>query len=241
MDPVKIKGIMEWPTPQNLKELCSFLGFLNFYRSFIENFSKRARPLNDLTCKGRPFIWSQECNDAFVDLKTACSSEPVLKMPNWNKQFIMQTDASNYALGVVIQQEYADRLHPVAFHSCSLLPAEQNYDVHDKELAGVIFGFKNARFLFLGAKHPVIVHTNHKNLQYFRELQKISGHQACWLEYLQDFYYELKHIPSSSNTITDLLSCHHNLNKGVNLDEPCILLPDSLFSCQIFLEDNTDK
>lgn len=206
MDPVKIKGIIEWPTPRNLKELCSFLGFLNFYRSFIENFSKRAQPLNDLTCKGRPFIWSQECEDAFVDLKMACSSKPVLKTPDWNKQFIMQTDASNYVLGVVIQQEYEDGLHPVAFHSRSLLPAERNYNVHDKELAGVIFGFKNACSLFLGAKHPVIVHTDHKNLQYFCEPQKISGRQARWLKYLQNFDYELKHIPGSTNTIADLLS-----------------------------------
>ena len=153
----------------------------------------------------------------------------------------MQTDASNYALGAVIQQEHEDGLHPVAFHSHSLLPAEHNYDVHDKELAGVIFGFKNIHFLFLGEKHPVIVYTDHKNLQYFQEPQKISGYQARWLEYLQDFDYELKHIPGSSNTITDLLSCRHDLNKGVNSDEPRILLPDSIFSCQIFLDDDPDK
>ena len=79
MDPVKIQGIMLWPVPTNLKELRSFLGFCNFYRAFIENFSKRARPLNDLMCKGRPFVWSQECDDAFNDLKDACSREPVLQ------------------------------------------------------------------------------------------------------------------------------------------------------------------
>ena len=157
MDPVKVKGVLEWPTPTNLKELRSFLGFLNFYRDFIKDFSRRARPLNDLTCKGRAFIWSQDCDDAFNDLKSACAEEPVLRTPDWNKQFIMQTDASGYALGVVIQQQHEDGLHPIAFHSRSLLPAERNYDVHDKELAGVIFGFKCARPLFLGAKHPVIV------------------------------------------------------------------------------------
>ena len=175
MDPIKVKGVLEWPTPTNLKELRSFLGFLNFYRDFIKDFSRHARPLNDLTCKGRAFIWSQDCDDAFNDLKSACAEGPVLRTPDWNKQFIMQTDASGYTLGVVIQQQHEDGLHPVAFHSRSLLPAERNYDVHDKELAGVIFGFKCARPLFLGAKHPVIVQTDHKNLQYFREPQKISG------------------------------------------------------------------
>ena len=152
----------------------------------------------------------------------------------------MQTDVSGYALGVVIQQEHEDGLHPVAFHLWSLLPAEQNYDVHDKELAGVIFSFKCARPLFLGAKHPVIVRTDHKNLQYFREPQKISGRQAHWLEYLQDFDYVLEHIPGTMNTIADLLSHHHDLNKGVNLEEPHILLPDSLFSQKTFLEDDPE-
>ena len=144
-------------------------------------------------------------------------------------------------LGVVIQQEYDDGLHPVAFHSCSFLPAEWNYDVHDKELAGVIFGFKCARPLFLGAKHPVIVRTDHKNLQYFWEPQKILGQQAQWIEYLQDFDYILEHIPGSSNTNAGLLSQRPDLNKGVNSDEPRILLPDDLFSKKIFLADDSDK
>ena len=89
---VKIQGIILWPVPTNLKELRSFLGFCNFYRAFIKNFSKRARPLNDLTCKGCPFVWSQECEDAFNDLKDACSREPVLWTSDWNRQFIIQTD-----------------------------------------------------------------------------------------------------------------------------------------------------
>lgn len=124
MDPVKVQGIILWPVPTNLKELRSFLGFYNFYRAFIENFSKRAQPLNDLTCKGHPFVWSQECNDAFNDLKNACSKEPVLRTLDWNWQFIMQTDASEYAMGVVIQQEHDDSLHPVAFYLHSFLPVE---------------------------------------------------------------------------------------------------------------------
>jgi len=103
-----------------------------------------------------------------------------LRTPDWAKQFTMETDASGYALGVVIMQEYDDGYHPVAFHSRSLLPAERNYDAHDKELAAVIFGFKSARSLFLGTKFPIWVKTDHKNLQYFREPQKVTGRQARW-------------------------------------------------------------
>jgi len=95
--------------------------------------------------------------------------------PDWSKQFVMETDASGYALGVVIAQEFEDGVHPIAFHSCSLLPAEKNYDVHNKELATVIFGFKYGHPLFLGATHVIHVHTDHKNLQYFHNPRKITG------------------------------------------------------------------
>ena len=148
MDPIKVQGISEWPTPLTVKDVQSFLGFCNFYRAFIKNFSDIARPLNDLTCKNEQFIWSKECNDAFLRLKEVCSSYPVLRTPNWSKQFIMETDASGYALGVVITQEFEDRVHPIAFHSRSLLPAEKNYNAHDKERAAVIFGFKCGRPCF---------------------------------------------------------------------------------------------
>jgi len=247
MDPVKVQGISEWPTPLTVKDVRSFLGFCNFYRAFIKNFSDIAWPLNDLTCKNEQFIWLKEHNDAFLCLKEVCCNYPVLRMPDWSRQFIMETDASGYALGVVIAQEFDDGIHPIAFHSRSLLPAEKNYDTHDKELAAVIFGFKCGRPLFLGATHAVRVHTDHKNLQYFRDPRKITGRQARWIEFLQDFDYTLEHIPGSTNTVADLLSQRKDLNKGVDSNEPRILLPDHLFAPtnpvevhKVFLEDDLD-
>jgi hypothetical protein len=136
-------------------------------------------------------------------------------------------------------QEYEDGLHPVAFHSQSLLPAEQNYDTHDKELASIIFAFKHARPFFLGALHTIRVRTDHSNLQYFRQPQKITGQQARWIEYLQYFNYTLEHISGSSNTIADILSRRKDLNKGVDT-EICTLLPDHLFSCKTYLSNNSD-
>jgi RNase H-like domain found in reverse transcriptase len=100
------------------------------------------------------------------------------------KRFILETDASGYALGAVIAQEFDDGIYPITFHSRSLLPAKKNYDMHDKELAAVIFGFKCGRPLFLGTAHPIEVRTDHKNLQYFRQPQKITSCQARWIEYL---------------------------------------------------------
>jgi len=206
MDPVKVQGIADWPTSQTVKDVRSFLGFCNFYRAFIKNFSDIAHPLNDLTHKNEQFIWTDECNNAFLELKQACSNYPVLHTPDWTKQFVMETNTSGYALGVVIAQEFKDGIHPIAFHSRSLLPAEKNYDAHDKELAGVIFGFKCGQLLFLGATHAIRIRTDHKNLQYFCDPCKITRQQARWIEFLQDFDYTLEHIPGSTNTIADLLS-----------------------------------
>jgi len=245
MDPIKVQGIANWPTPQTVKDVQSFLGFCNFYRAFIKNFSDIARPLNDLTCKNEQFVWTDECNNAFLELKRMCSNYPVLRTPDWTKQFVMETNTSGYALEVVIAQEFEDSIHPIAFHSRSLLPAEKNYNTHNKELAGVIFGFKCGRPLFLGAIHAIYICTDHKNLQYFHDPRKVTRQQARWIEFLQDFDYTLKHIPGSTNTVADLLLQRKDLNKGVDTTEPCILLPNHLFTPtktthanKIFLEDD---
>ena len=214
---------------------------------FIKNFSDIACPLNDLTCKNEQFIWSPEHDATFLCLKEVCSNYPVLCTPDWSKQFVMETDASGYALRVVIAQEFEDGIHPITFHSRSLLPVEKNYDAHDKELAAVIFGFKCGCPLFLGATHAIHVRTDHKNLQYFRDPRKITGRQARWIEFLQDFDYTLEHIPGSTNTMADLLLQRKDLNRGVDSNEPHILLPDHLFAPtnpikvhKVFLEDSLD-
>jgi RNase H-like domain found in reverse transcriptase/Reverse transcriptase (RNA-dependent DNA polymerase)/Integrase zinc binding domain len=247
MDPIKVKGITDWPTPTTVREVCSFLGFCNFYHTFIPHFSNIAQPLNDLTCKNWQWIWLAKEQTAFDQLKQVCTESPVLRAPDWTWHFILETDASGFALGAVIAQNFDDRIHPIAFHSQTLLDAERNYNTHDKKLAAIIFGFKCGRPFFLGVKHAVEVRMDHKNLQYFREPQKVTGRQACWLTFLQDFNYTLTHIPGHQNTIANLLSQRSDLNKGVNTNEPCILLPDTLFSepqhdflCKIFLKDDTE-
>jgi hypothetical protein len=134
----------------------SFLGFCNFYCAFIPKFSDIARPLNDLTKKNYQWRWETNQQDAFEELKHICTKEPVLYTPNWNKPFIIETDASGYTLGVVIAQEHKDGIHPIAFHSRSLLDAEKNYDAHNKEMLGIIYGLKIRRKFFLGTQELVI-------------------------------------------------------------------------------------
>jgi RNase H-like domain found in reverse transcriptase len=229
------------------KKRDSFLGFCNFYHVFIPHFSDKSRPLNDLTCKNHQWEWTEHEQQAFQSLKDVCATLPVLHCPDWSKRFILETDALGYALGAIISQEFDDSTFPIAFHSRSLLPAEKNYDTHNKELTAVLFGFKCGRPLFLGATHPIEVHTNHKNLQYFRQPQKITSQQARWIEYLQDFNYKLTHVPGHMNMVADLLSRRKDLNKEVNTDKPRVLLDDTLFSDpkpviqKLFLDDDIEK
>jgi len=105
----------------------------------------------------------------------------VLYAPNWNKLFIIETNTSGYTLGVIIAQLHKDGIHPIMFHSCSLMPVERNYDAHNKEMLGMIYGLKMGRKFFLGAQEPVQIWTDHKNLQYFHEPQKLTGRQAQWV------------------------------------------------------------
>jgi reverse transcriptase-like protein len=128
----------------------------------------------------------------------------------------MDTDALDFALEAVISQEFPDGRHPITFYSCTLLLAEQNYNIHDKEMAAIIYGFKCSCPYFLGTNHPIVVRTDHKNLQYFCQPQKITSHQAQWMEFLQDFDFTLTHIPGHTNTIVDLLSHRKDLNEGVD-------------------------
>ena len=238
MDPIKVEGVGKWPVSTCVKDVRSFLGFCNFYRAFIPSFSHITWPLNDLTKKGQQWTWTGKEQCAFNMLKDLCVTYPVLRTPKWSWQFILETNASGYALGAVLMQEFNDKVHPIAFNSQSLLPAEQNYDAHNKELVGVVYGFKCGRPFLLGTQHTVYVRTDHKNLQYFQQPQKITGQQAWWFEFLQDFDYTLKHIPGFSNTIADLLSHRKDLNEGVNVNEPRILLPNHLFIKKTYLKDD---
>lgn len=120
MDPVKVEGISKWPTPTNLKEVQSFLGFGSFYQRFIQDFATIARPLNNLTKKDTPFTWTEECNASFEALKFCFTSTPVLIYPDGNRPFQLETDASNFASGTILSQEVpGDGWHPVAYLSKS--------------------------------------------------------------------------------------------------------------------------
>ena len=144
MDPVKVEAVVNWPVPKNLKELRGFIGFANFYRRFIKDFSKICRPLHDLTKKDVPFVWGEKQQKAFDTLKTAFTTEPVLAIWSPDRKTRIEVDASGFATGGVISQNCEDKLwHPIAYRSQSMTEAERNYEIYDHEILAITEALKN--------------------------------------------------------------------------------------------------
>ena len=142
MDPKKIEAVIGWKRPSTVRDVQCFLGFANFYRIFIHNYSKIAAPLTRLTCKDK-LEWSTDAEQAFKNLKRAFTTAPILTHPDYQKPFVLESDASDFALGAVLSQSSEDgRLHPVAFHSRKFTAAEINYEIHNKELLAIVDSFQ---------------------------------------------------------------------------------------------------
>ncbi|KAF7771012.1 hypothetical protein Agabi119p4_6986 [Agaricus bisporus var. burnettii] len=230
MEEEKVKAIRDWAVPTTVKQVESFLGFANFYQRFIKNFSTIAQPLNELKSKnGEKWYWNNEQQQAFeqikqaiasqpvlalpkdtgqfrVEIKQAIASEPVLALPKDTGQFRVEVDASNYGTGAVLSQEQEGKWHPVTFMSKTLSEAKQNYEIYDKELLAIIKALKLWRHYLLDAKKQFEIWTDHENLKYFREPQKLNARQARWYLMLQEYDFLLRHIPGKTNTKADILS-----------------------------------
>ncbi len=127
INPAKITAITDWPTPKKVKDIESFLGTLNFWRKFVRGFSDIARPLNKLRQKDVPFVWTDECQKSFDALKQSITSAPVLRTPQPDLPYLLETDASGFAIGAILSQPHEGQFHPVGFFSKTLLSAERNY------------------------------------------------------------------------------------------------------------------
>jgi hypothetical protein len=139
MDPVKIAGIKNWPTPTKVKDVHSFLGFCNFYRPFIQGFAHLAQPLNELTHKDTDWTWETQHQTAFNKLKNRVTTEPVLAHPILMDPFELEVNASGFAMGAVLLQKKEDgKKHPITYYFKTLSTAEQNYDVYNLELLAIV-------------------------------------------------------------------------------------------------------
>ncbi len=207
MDKSKVETIQCWVTPSSVKDVQCFLGFANFYRRFIKGYSKIVAPLITLTCKDKPFSWNPTAQAAFDTLKMAFTSAPILIHPDPAKPFIVETNASDFALGAILSQFGIDGLlHTVAFYSRKLTSAEINYPVYDKELLAIITTFEQWRPYLARAQHRVQVLTDHKNLFYFTSTQTLNRRQARWSIFLADFDFEIQYQLDTQQGKADALS-----------------------------------
>ena len=141
--PKMVQTIQDWPEPRNVKDIQSFLGFANFYRCFISNYSDIVVPLTWLTRRGVPWNFSDAACKSFQSLKTVFTTAPILTHWIPDKQLIIKMDASDYALDAILSLQLdSGEIHPVAFHSCTFTPPELNYDTHDKELLAIFEAFR---------------------------------------------------------------------------------------------------
>uniref|UniRef100_A0A183CNF3 RNA-directed DNA polymerase n=1 Tax=Globodera pallida TaxID=36090 RepID=A0A183CNF3_GLOPA len=225
MQEEKIAAIRKWPTPKNVTDVQTFLGFANFYRRFIRNYTHIARPLYDLTMKTKLWEWSTEAESAFQGLIREFIKAPILLQPDQDRGFIIECDASDKATGAVLSQYGPDnKLHPVAFMSKSLSPAERNYDIFDKELLAIIKAFKEWRHLLEGTEIPVLLVTDHKNLEYFMTSKVLTKRQNRWAVFLSEFNFQIKYRAGGLNGKADALSrrSDHDLEGGVVPQKPLL-------------------
>ncbi len=229
MDEGKVTAIRNWPIPTSIKELQRFLGFANFYRRFIQNYSSIASPLTDLLkLKPKSLSWTPSATEAFNTLKETFISAPILVHPDPDKAFVEEVDASTTGVGAVLSQQQGTpaRLHPCAFFSRKLSPAERNYDIGNRELLAIKLALEEWRHWLEGAQQPFVVLTDHKNLEYLREATRLNPHQARWALFFTRFNFSISYRPGSRNLKADALSRLHAPEDDSQEPEP--ILPEDM-------------
>ncbi|MBW0506771.1 hypothetical protein O181_046486 [Austropuccinia psidii MF-1] len=183
MDSSKVQQILDWLQPNNIKALQSFLGFASFYYS--------------------PFIFNEEDLSQFKNLKESFTTVPILSHFNPSLAAIVETDASDYALGALLSQMKDSGKHPIAFDSCKLLPAEMNYEIHDKELLGIVWALGCWRAFLFSLSNSFEFLTDHSSIQYFMSSKDLTRHQAHWAEFISEFHFTIAYHPGRLATLPD--------------------------------------
>jgi len=206
MDDRKVKAILDWEPPRSVPALRSFLGLVSYYRKFIKNFAKIATPSTNLLKKSSgTYEWEEACNEAFETLKGILVKAPVLKLPNFDKDFEIHSNASNFAIGGVLVQDG----RPVTFESKKLSETERRWPTHEKEMWAVIHCLKTWGH-YIGSK-DVVVWTDNVTLKYFVIQPKLSSKQVRWQDTLALFNVDIRRKLGKENVVPDALSWKHQL------------------------------
>ena len=204
-DPAKVLKIVEWPTPRNGSELASFLGLCNYYRPLIAEFAGMADPLYK-SVQLEPFEWTRELERSFAELKRALASDCVVKIPQSDVAFALETDASLIALGAVLKQKFpVGGEYPVSFFSRALTAPERRYSVYERELLAVVRACEHFRVFLLG--RPFVVRTDHGAIKkIFTSKLRDSMRVEKWVLRLAEYEFSIEQIPGRENIVADALS-----------------------------------
>lgn len=203
-NPEKIKAVSEYPVPKDPKGIKQFLGLIGYYRRFIKDFSHIAKPLTSLLKKDVPFVWTDSQQSAFEKFKSILTSKPILQYPDFNKPFILTTDASNVAISGILSQGEIGKDLPVAYASRTLNKAETNYSTTEKELLAIVWSVNHYRPYLFGRSFLIL--TDHRSLTWLFNCKNPNSRLLRWRLKLEEYEYEIKYKPGRINANADALS-----------------------------------
>ena len=199
-----MKAILDWPRPQTTHDIRSFLGLASYYRKFIRGFSQIAKPLTDLTRDKVVWRWGDTEQNSFLVLKAAMATTPVLRLPDFELQFVVMTDAGDVAIGAILEQDFGSGLQPTAFSSWKLNAIEIHYSAYERELLGIVWAIGHWKHYFQGP-HPIVIQTNHAPLRHLPNQTSFKSRVWRWLAVFHGCNFDIRHIPGKENP-TDSLS-----------------------------------
>ena len=204
VDPGKCAAVQEFPIPKNVKQTRSFLGLANYYRKFIKGFAHIVKPMTELTRKDRKFKWSTECQKSFETIKKSLTSAPILAYPDFEKPFILYTDASSTAVGMVLSQFQEEKERVIAYAGRSLKKHERNYPITELEGLAVVQGIKHFDVYLRYSKFKIV--TDHDSLRFLLTQRHPKGRLCRWILALTPYNFVIEHRKGSCHNNADALS-----------------------------------
>jgi len=188
----KVKSVQNWAHPRSVKGVQIFIGFANLCRQFIKDFSRVRKPITK-TLKGNPkdIQWGREQEEAFEEPERRFTMPRILWHFYPGRKRVVETDTSHFVLRCVLSQYQGRRLHPVAFHSRKLNSTKRNYDIHNKELCGIMEAFRECKQYLVGEEEPVRVYTDNHNLLSFLTKKTCKPRQIRWAQELKDYNFKI--------------------------------------------------
>lgn len=221
VDPAKIEVIKKWPVPTNVSELRSFLGMAGYYRSYVPQYSRVVSDLTTLTGSKQEWVWKDAQQRAFDEAKRLLCTTPVLIIADQERPFMIHADASDFAIGAVLEQDQGKGLQPVAYLSKKLNSAQCSYTVYEKELLAIVTALREWKHYLLGTPHRIEVITDHKPLEWVAKQPALKDRVARWIDFLQLFNPYIHYRSGKENVVADCLSrrVDHDDGAAVRADQ----------------------